>query len=65
MVFFGNRSLDDLAFRSYEIYLLSNFAKESQQEYYVHPKIKVNAWIDECDVLLALLVCKFGYGSYR
>ena len=61
MVFFDSHSLDELAFRSYEIYLLKKFASEQELECVTG----VTKWTQDCDVLLAYLSGQFGYTNFK
>lgn len=64
-VFFGWRSLDELAFRSYEIHLLSQFAHEFARLHIVGPRTQICEWMDDCDVILAALMVDLGFNNYR
>lgn len=58
-VFFGNRSLDEVAFRSYTIYLLSELV--SAEGHREASTVPFNSWNDDCDVILAELTVSLGF----
>lgn len=62
LVFFGGRSLDELAFRSYELYLLTEFAERHTLEDSVASKKR---WDADCDAYLALLSLELGLHNYK
>ena len=58
-VFFGGRSLDALAFRSYEIYLLSELVANNKNT--SAPTEALAGWNMQCDIVLAYLVTILGF----
>lgn len=61
IVFFDGFCLDDLAFRSYEIHLLSKFAAE----YRLRSMSGKTSWDSDCDAVLAHLITQSGYSNVQ
>ena len=62
-VFFGGRSLDELAFRSYELFLLAEFAEKHTLQGSVGRKDDLK-WNLDCDSFLAVLSVELGMHNY-
>ena len=61
MVLFNGLSVDQMAFRSYELYLLKQFTAHNQ----VKRAKAVAEWSPICDVVLAYLTCQYGFGNLK
>ena len=64
LVFFGDRSLDELAFRSYEIYLVNQYLSGHDLTIIDIGEGRCQ-WSEDCDVVLAALLLQLGFNNYR
>ena len=64
LVFFGDRSLDELAFRSYEIYLVNQYLSGHDLTIIDIGEARCQ-WSEDCDVVLAALLLQLGFNNYR